>query len=305
MLYSRSHNVGEVSLWAKFGILFGLFFVMLIGAGFCAKFIALTGLSERTQGLMVAFLQAILVFILPSLIYARVLSHDPIKVLALNHGIELKQIIGVVMVFIIGIPALNQIIHWNEAMRLPESMVSIETAIRDMENQAMRATEILLSTQSFWGMLMGVLVIGVITGFAEEIFFRGAIQRTMTDSGINHHMAIWITAFIFSTVHFQFFGFVPRLLLGAFFGYLLFWSESLWLSALAHALNNSIAVVTAWMIKMNLAESSIDKFGVNESGFPFVALLSALLVILLFANAKKIFSISPVNKFRPLKRNIR
>lgn len=305
MLYSRSHNGRGGNLWAKFGVLFGLFFVMLIAAGFCTTLMLHTGFSARTQGLVVAFLQALLVFIIPSLVYARVISHNPFKVLALNQGIDIKQIIGIVMVFAIGLPALNQIISWNESMHLPESMSAIENSIRAMENQAMKATEVLLSTQTITGMLMGVIVIGIITGFAEELFFRGAIQRTMTQNGVNHHFAIWVTAFIFSTVHFQFFGFVPRLLLGAFFGYLLFWSESIWLSALGHALNNSIAVVTAWLLKVNLADSNIEKFGVSDAGVPFIALCSALLLILLFSNAKKIFCISPVNKFRPLKRNLR
>jgi hypothetical protein len=82
---------------------------------------------------------------------------------------------------------------------------------------------------------------------------------------MKYHSAIWITAFIFSTMHFQFYGFIPRLLLGAFFGYLAFWSRSLWLPIFAHTLNNSMVVISTWLIKQNTNAIDVNKIGANFS----------------------------------------
>ena len=95
-------------------------------------------------------------------------------------------------------------------------------------------------------LIVNILIIGVGAGVAEEILFRGCFQRLLVTGGINHHVAIWCVAFIFSAIHFQFFGFVPRMLLGAYFGYLMYWSKSVWIPAIAHTLNNTMVVITAW-----------------------------------------------------------
>ncbi len=90
------------------------------------------------------------------------------------------------------------------------------------------------------------------------IFFRGALQRIMATGGVSAHAAIWIAAFVFSAFHMQFFGFLPRLLIGAFFGYLLWWSGSLWLPVCAHALNNTMALVLEWQRQRRGASVTLD-----------------------------------------------
>ena len=81
--------------------------------------------------------------------------------------------------------------------------------------------------------------------------FRGSLQRLISERKINIHVAVWVTAFIFSIIHLQIFGFVPRLLLGAFFGYMLAWSGSLWLPIMAHAFNNSLTSCSYYYTSMN------------------------------------------------------
>jgi uncharacterized protein len=59
----------------------------------------------------------------------------------------------------------------------------------------------------------------------------------------NVHAAVWLTAIVFSVIHFQFYGFLPRVLLGALLGYLVIWTGSIWASILAHFANNALAFV--------------------------------------------------------------
>ena len=299
-----SDNRESVSLLARWGVLFGLFFIMLIAVSGLATIINGLDTNLRSAGLAVAAIQDVLLFITPALIYARVFSHSPLKELEMTRTIEWRQCIGVCILFFAAYPALNQVIAWNEMLSFPPSMQGFENILREMENQASQASEVLLGTSSIGGMISGILIIGCLTGLAEELFFRGAIQRSMEESGVNSHIAIWIAAIIFSTLHFQFFGFVPRLLLGAFFGYLLYWSKSIWVSAFAHALNNSIVVVTAYLTQKELITIDVEEIGISTNGFHWMPLVSGVLFIILTVYCKRIFFYPTVSKIKPLKRNI-
>jgi hypothetical protein len=74
----------------------------------------------------------------------------------------------------------------------------------------------------------------------------------------NIHVAIWISAFFFSAIHVQFFGFVPRMLLGALFGYLYYWSGNLWVPMFAHFVNNGFAVCMIYLYQKKIVDTNLD-----------------------------------------------
>ena len=100
-------------------------------------------------------------------------------------------------------------------------------------------------------------------GLAEEILFMGALLSIIRKKATNPHLAIWIVAIIFSAIHFQFYGFIPRMLLGAFLGYLLYWSKSIWIPVFAHFLHNAIAVTGNYMGLYAESENDITS-GITE-----------------------------------------
>ena len=101
----------------------------------------------------------------------------------------------------------------------------------------------------------------------------------------NKHLAVWIVAFVFSTLHFQFYGFVPRMLLGAIFGYAYLWSGSLWVPVIAHAYNNSSVVVMTWLQKAGMASAEASEVGASS---PWLAVSSAVLAIVLMLVYRKL-----------------
>ena len=147
-----------------------------------------------------------------------------------------------------------------------------------MEKLAEEQTKGLLSSTELIPTAINILVIGVLTGIGEEFFFRGALQRGLAWCGINPHTAIWTAAIIFSAVHFQFYGFVPRVLLGALFGYLYRWNGNIWVNAFAHALNNSLVIISTWCINKGFVSEEFDMLGVADGGFPIAAAISAVAV---------------------------
>ena len=122
------------------------------------------------------------------------------------------------------------------------------------------------------------------------------MQKLIDEKWQNHHIAIWVTAIIFSAIHLQFFGFFPRMLLGAFFGYLLVWSKSIWLPIYAHFLNNSMAVVAAYMLNINLTNEEIDQVGTTEGGSIWVAVISVVLFMSCIKKLTENISINTINQ---------
>ena len=96
-------------------------------------------------------------------------------------------------------------------------------------------------------MILNLFIIAILPAVGEEFFFRGVLQKILIRLFKSGHVAIWVTAFIFSAIHFQFFGFVPRFILGLIFGYLFFWSSTLWLPVISHFINNAVPVIMAYI----------------------------------------------------------
>lgn len=190
--------------------------------------------------------QDVVVFILPAILTAIVVARQPADFLMLRKRVPIAGIIRTLLTLIVSIPVMELLIQWNGSLSLPESMSGVETWMRQSEEAANSLMSQLMGEPSVGGLIMTLLIIGVMAGVSEELFFRGAMQRVFASTGLKSHLAVWLTAVIFSAVHLQFFGFFPRLMLGAFFGYLALWSGSIWLPVIAHIFNNSVAAIGIW-----------------------------------------------------------
>lgn len=236
------------------------------------------GVIDLVLNLQVA-LQNIIVFAFPAFALAVFVSRKPINYLRLNCMPRAKSLLFLIVAIVVAMPAMNYIIDWNESIRLPESMSDIEQMLRQYEDMAKTATDNLTKGKSFGGILVLILTVGCLTGFGEEVFFRGMFTRLIIDKPCNKHIAIWIGAFLFSLMHFQFYGFVPRMLLGGFFGYLMVWSGSLWLPIIAHAINNSFAIVSIYLCEQNILPVRLDEVGCDTISLFIVSLaLTAVLI---------------------------
>ncbi|MEM1122064.1 MAG: CPBP family intramembrane glutamic endopeptidase, partial [Bacteroidota bacterium] len=91
------------------------------------------------------------------------------------------------------------------------------------------------------------------------LLFRGIIQQNLEKRSQNPHLAIWITALIFSFIHFQFQGFFPRVLLGTLLGYLFVWTRNLWIPIIAHFVYNSGQVLLQYGYQQGFLELDLDK----------------------------------------------
>jgi membrane protease YdiL (CAAX protease family) len=234
--------------------IFYLFFFSLVGmfvAGGIRQFFSLVfGFDDPSNAWFIrlnTFLQSLLMFFFPAYCVAGMSESGPSRFLRLQRSSHLFSAIGLaVLIFMVAMPMVSFLMQWNEQMRLPESFKSIEHWMREMEDAAAATTNLLLEEKSVWVLMVNLLLIGVFAAISEEFFFRGVLQQSLVEMVKNKHAAVWITAFLFSIMHLQFYGFFPRLVLGVLLGYLFLYGRNLWIPIAAHFFNNALSLLTVF-----------------------------------------------------------
>ena len=195
--------------------------------------------------------------------------------------VSLSSIVFVFILTFLFVLVDSPIVIWNKSVVFPEFLSSFETWAKLKESQLEELTIYLVSFDNFNEYLIGIIAIAIIPGFFEEFLFRGIIQKNFYLISRNHHLAIWLSAFIFSAIHMQFYGFFPRLLMGVLFGYLFYWSGSIFYAVIAHAFNNFFAV-TMWYAAQQGYFGKEYELGVNDPpDLPVVVIILSLILFLI------------------------
>lgn len=181
-------------------------------------------------------------------------------------------------------------IEWNLNLEFPGSF---GTWARAKEDQLQLITEYITNFDSTSYFVLSIVVVAIVPAIGEELLFRGLIQKTFEKISGNVHLAIWISAILFSAFHMQFFGFIPRLLLGAFFGYLYVFSGNLSYAILAHFVNNGF---TLWMVYLH--QQDTVKFDIEDT--ESIPLESVAIFFIIGAVLFYFFHKQFINKEQPL-----
>ena len=204
------------------------------------------------------------VFIFPPFVLAFLCSKKPLAYLWLNQKTSWLDAGYVILFMLIIIPFVNLLGEMNQQLVLPKFMAGLESTLKSMEDQANKLVEQMLQVHGYAALLFNVFLIALLPAIGEELFFRGALIRVFQNwKGMIP--AIWIVAILFSTIHLQFYGFVPRLLMGAFFGYLILWSGNIRLAVIAHFINNVVAVLFYYFKFNGVKLPDIDAVGTGNT----------------------------------------
>lgn len=225
-------------------------------------------------------------FVVPSLLAAWMFHRQPLSYLSLSSRPLIRGIILTVFLMFAAVPLINVMIVVNEGMQLPAFLSGIEDWMKQSEAHAAEITEKFLLMNSVDDLWYNLLIVALVPAIGEELLFRGVLMRLFHEVTRNIHATVWISAAIFSAIHLQFYGFLPRMFLGILFGYLLVWSGSLWLPVIAHFINNGAAVVFAWYHSQNRLPFDENTIGTTGDEW-YYALISALLVSGIFIMIRK------------------
>ena len=272
--YEQSHVAVKVIQW-----LGCILFLNILAAGNIFLFEQPLSVSSLKW---IQFFQSAAMFLLPPLCMAYLWSKQPLEWLKVKGEKELKgerlkvkgERVWAVVLMLVALPAINLLAHINEQMALPAFLEPLEAWMKTQEETAKNLTDQFMHVTTFGGLIINILLMAVLPAISEELTFRGVLMNLFKVKGERlkvkgesvPHLAIWCSAILFSAIHLQFYGFVPRMLMGALFGYMLVWTGSLWTPILMHFTNNAMAVIlyfislrAGWDIEM------MDAIGTNDT----------------------------------------
>lgn len=176
---------------------------------------------------------------------------------------------GLTVLISISFMVVNSAIgEWNMNLDFGES--DFAQWAKQSEEQLKVLTEHLTNFTTTTHFVLALVVVAIIPAIGEELLFRGLIQNMFVKAFANHHVAIWVTGFIFAAIHMQFFGVMPRMFLGVLFGYLYHWSGKLSVAMIGHLVNNGLALVALYLAQQGVVEVSPEEM---EQAAPWPAVL--------------------------------
>ncbi|RLD24895.1 MAG: hypothetical protein DRI71_01205 [Bacteroidetes bacterium] len=182
-----------------------------------------------------------------------------------------------IALFFMGVNA--PFIEWNQNFIFPEALAGLEEKLKALEDTLAETSAFITNFDSIGQLMLGLIVVAVIPGIGEEFVFRGLVQNHVYGISKNIHVAIWLGALLFSLFHLQFYGLVPRMLLGAMFGYLYYFSGNIIYPMVAHFFNNGFTLVMLYLFQQNMVDYNIEDTEVLPW---FQVIFSALITLVLF-----------------------
>lgn len=226
-------------------------------------------------------IQMVLMFFMPA--YTLVVWSDqkPVSYFGLIHSNNTLHLsLSAFWILLVSMPFISLLTQLNQSVIFPNWLGGLEMWMRNLETSAEETTNMLLSGTSIWDYLGNLLIVGVFAAVAEEVFFRGTLQQLLVKLFKNKHVGVWMTAFIFSLLHMQFYGFLPRIVLGVILGYLFVWSNNLWIPIIIHFMNNALVVTFNFFSKDSSVYKTLEDLPITPT-FIVSGLLSLGILIYL------------------------
>ena len=230
----------------------------------------------------VQFFNALGTFITPILIYGYIIGFD----FNFKTPFNRQSALIVIAIMVLVTPIVSFLLEWNMSINFPEWMSKYD----------MNSEEIILAflnMNTCWDLLINIIVMAIIPAFGEELLFRGLLQKSLFNKIGEIHISIFITALLFSAIHFHLDGLLPRFFLGIVLGYLFYWSQSLWIPIIAHFINNALAIIFSYPFFKSF--NTLQQFGFSNTNkttntsFLFAIFSLSAVMILMFLFYKNSF----------------
>ncbi len=251
------------------GILLSMFFFGLGIADIGAAMQSNTELGLHSGRLMQVISQ-LGMFVLPPVLFALMVSPSLTVYLGFKNKSSLLHYIPMLLLMFACLPLIHGLAELNQSINLPESMAGLEEWMKQKEEQAKEMTEFFLGVTTIGGLLFNLFMIAVMPAIGEELVFRSVLQPLLARLFRNVHAGVILSALVFSLMHFQFYGLIPRFVLGLFLGYAYLWTRSIWIPIFMHFVNNAAAIIVYFLWHNGHIAVDMDNFGSGGGWFAFV-----------------------------------
>jgi membrane protease YdiL (CAAX protease family) len=225
---------------------------------------------------LIQILGSIGTFIVPAFLFSFLFAGDLFSYYSFRSPSSIPPVILIILMMVSVIPFINYLAELNMKFEFP--IRALDQLFRSLEDTAEEMMMSFTAARNLWGLLVNLFMIGVIASVGEELIFRGLLQKLLTQMLKNIHLAIILTAVLFSAFHFQFFSFLPRFVLGLILGYLLYFGKSIWYPILAHFVNNAMGVIYYYFYSRGSADDMLEEIG-TSSLIPVAAIVSLVLFL--------------------------
>lgn len=287
LLFFGIITIGSALLMAGLGMLLGI-------AIYGPETIEQVGLGIHNTDATISYLRFFQgfthtgIFLLPSIIFAVLASDNMFSYLNFDRKLSFINVLITFALIALAIPIVNYTYNLNQSMNLPAFMQGVEDWMKTSEDDANKLIELMVQGESISLLLVNLFIMAVLPAVGEELFFRGVLMRLFSRFIKNIHVNIIVIGFIFSFIHLQFYGFLPRFLLGILLGYVFYLSKTIWMPILLHFLNNGISVFAMYLYQKGNIETNPNEM--ESVGF-LVAFLStaitAAILVYMYRNRSK------------------
>ena len=243
---------------------------------------------------MMQMVSVLIMFFVPALVTARLLSRKPFRYLGFSEGFDVKQLLLVVAITMFCFPLVGALGELNQAIPLSKSLRDYFQKLEDNYNSQVQAFATMRSVGEF---IYSLVVMALFPAVFEETLFRGGLQQILVSWFKKPVVAIVVTSIIFSAVHISFFGFLPRFALGIVLGFIFYYSKSIWLNMVLHFINNALGI--SYMYYLYIHGKPV-KDAVDDNAPVWVGLPALIIVILLLRAFQKISFKRSINKIPPM-----
>ncbi len=242
----------------------------------------------------------ILFILAPALILTKLVYIDvtPILRVKMPHW---KEVAVFVLGLVIVIPLLQSFIYVQNFLiqQLAEASTffeSIKSFFDEMDKLLANTYGDILSANSIFEMILIVLVVAVVPGVCEEVFFRGFVQKSF-ELSIKPFWAIFISSLAFSLYHFNPYGLIALLILAMYFGFSVYLSNSILIPMLLHFLNNLFSIIVYFIWGADeLTNTEIITPADFEFNLISLIMLSILFFLFLFYVKKHYYKFTNINE---------
>ncbi len=296
ILYNRSPGYQLIiTLMVILGagiLIFTLFIVVGLYA-FDADYKLLESFTKAANKSEMSFLRYVLIaqevsfFIIPGVILLILLKPSYQSLFAVVKIAPGSDFLMVILLAICLFPLTSFTGYLNSAMDLPVWLSGAEQWMTEKENELADLTSLLMASDNLRDLVVNLVMIAILPAIGEELIFRGILQKILNNLIKNSWLAIGITAFVFSAIHLQFYGFLPRFILGLVYGYLFFWSGSLLLPVMAHFVNNAVPTIGAYLNTMENSGISEETPVLTQLAGLVLPIILVVLILSYFWNKRK------------------
>lgn len=292
--------------------LIAVFFIFQFGGGLLALGIFGFDLKNADMNLLrlLTIGSQILFILFPAILFSKLVFIDVTSIVRFRMP-KPKEVGIFVIGMIILIPLMQEYMHVQnyligELAKSNSFVQQMKTFLDELDKYVEESYLQLLTAHNFIEILLIIITVAVTPAICEEFFFRGFVQKSF-EYKLKPLTSIFITSFFFGVYHFNPYGLIPLIILGMYFGFSVYFSNSIIVPMILHFLNNFLSILAFFIFGEDelMQTNFVDAEGINIHFIVFSLLLLLFISFVFFIkkNYNRLINNKEVQNDMPEMRN--